>query len=54
MPKISVGGGPSHAQALPGEPGYIAPPEPEPEPEPEAAAPRPRGRPRKTPAAGEG
>ncbi len=33
MPKITVGGGPSHAAAGPDEPGYIAPgPEPEPEP----------------------
>ncbi len=34
MPKITVGGGPSHAAAGPGEPGYIPPPEPEPVPAP--------------------
>jgi hypothetical protein len=38
MPKITVAGGASNPDALPGETGYIAPqPAPEPEPEPEAA-----------------
>ncbi len=37
MPKITVGGGPSHASAVPGEPGYIPPPEPEPVPAPAPA-----------------
>lgn len=32
MARITVGGGVSNADAQPGEPGYITPPEPEPEP----------------------